>query len=66
MGKVEGRHSGGGRGRKRGLPRNLGVAWERLLSIVKMLSTIRKRAPQMGWEVMWKTRVAEEDVVGKH
>ena len=33
--------------------------------MVKMLSTIRKRAPNMGWEFMWKTSVAEEDVVGK-
>ena len=27
VGKVEDRHSGGGRGRKRGLARKLGVAW---------------------------------------
>ena len=27
MGKVDDRHSGGGRGRKRWLVRNLGIAW---------------------------------------
>ena len=25
----------------------------------------RKRAPHLGWEFMWKTGIAEEDVVGK-
>ena len=27
--------------------------------------TRRKRAPHMGWEVMWRIGVAGEDVIGK-
>ena len=35
MGKVEDRHSVGGRGRKRGLARNVSVAWGRPFLMVK-------------------------------
>ena len=38
------------------------ASFELLGGAFLILSTIRK---DMGWELMWKTCVAEEDVVGK-
>ena len=36
-----------------------------LFELLRGLVARRKRAPHMGWEFMWKTGIAEEDVIGK-
>ena len=48
---------------KEGLQESLELLGGAFFFLVKMLSTIRKGAPHR--EFMWKTCVAEEDVVGK-
>ena len=61
---VKDRHSGGGRGRKRGIARNLGVAWGRPFFMVKAPVKHTQKAPHMGWEFMWRVGIAGEDVIG--
>ena len=66
MGKVEDRHSGGGRDRKRGLARNLGVAWGCLFFMVKTpVNHMQKGTPYGVGVHVDETGIAEEEVIGK-